>query len=71
MKNIEDITEALEAILDSSKLDQVIHALGEICWAKAEHINNNWQDKELGTVWERAGNELASVSINYLITRVP
>jgi len=71
MKNIEDITSELEAILDSSKLDRVVYALGEICWAKAEHLRSNWQDEELARRWEVAGNGLTNFSIKYQIARVP
>jgi hypothetical protein len=71
MKQIEDITEALEAILDSSKLELVVRALGEICHAKAEHLYCNWQDKALAAHWKQAGDKLTGVSVNHLIARVP
>ena len=71
MKNIEDISSQLEAILDSSKLSTVVQALGEICFAKAEHLQSNWQDRELAHIWERAGNKLVNASINHYIARIP
>ena len=70
MKTTEQIKTELEAILDSSKLEWVIEALGQICWQKAEHIRANWQDEELAQRWEKAGNKLARASINHLISRV-
>jgi ElaB/YqjD/DUF883 family membrane-anchored ribosome-binding protein len=70
MKTTEQIKTELEAILDSSKLERVMEALGEICCEKAEHIRANWQDEALAQKWERAGNKLAGVSINHLISRV-
>jgi hypothetical protein len=70
MKNIEDIVEGLESILDSSKLNLTVEALGVICWRKADHIRSNWQDEELAMKWERAGNKLVAVSIHHLVNGV-
>lgn len=71
MKNIEEIIAGLEDILDSSHLSTVIKALAEICWAKGDHVRENWQDESLAKLWDQAALKLDGVSINIAITRVP
>lgn len=57
MKN-RDLTDAekqqLEMLLDATSLNAVMQALSEVCGAKAEHIESNWQDKPLARDWRTA-----------------
>jgi len=46
-----DETHALERILDKAGLQAVLEVLSEICGAKAEHVESNWQDKALARRW--------------------
>lgn len=43
--------DALERLIDSQGIGQVLIALSEICGAKAEHIETTWQDKPLAKRW--------------------
>ena len=43
--------EILENIVDIHGIDSVLMALSEICGAKAEHIECNWQDRSLAKRW--------------------
>jgi hypothetical protein len=52
---------ALERFVDMVGLDNVIAALREICYEKADHVQTNWQDKKLAAVWNRRGNRLDTV----------
>jgi hypothetical protein len=45
---------ALEAMVDKFGLATVLNGLSCICSAKADHIEENWQDKRLAKAWERA-----------------
>jgi hypothetical protein len=45
---------ALEAMVDKFGLQNVINGLSCICSGKADHIEENWQDKRLAKAWERA-----------------
>jgi hypothetical protein len=42
---------ALEAIVDHAGLRNVVWALAEVCWDKAEHVQANWQDDQLARDW--------------------
>jgi hypothetical protein len=42
---------ALEAMVDHAGLRNVVWALAHICWAKAEHVQANWQDDQLARDW--------------------
>lgn len=50
--------EALEALVDSETLQDVLIALHLVCIEKAEHIAIEWQDKATAKVWERAANAI-------------
>ena len=54
---------ALEDILDKSSMRNVLDALGEICYEKAEHIRINWQDEPLAKLWDKQGGKLKDVDI--------
>jgi hypothetical protein len=45
-------TEAMiAAMVDHAGLRNVVWALAHICWAKAEHVQANWQDDQLARDW--------------------
>jgi len=48
----------LEQLMDSNGLAAVLDALSEICYAKAAHIEEAWQDDRLAKHWRDAGREL-------------
>jgi hypothetical protein len=50
----------LEITVDSSTLAGVLEALREICLAKSQHIDENWQDRALAQQWESAARKLDS-----------
>jgi hypothetical protein len=45
-------------MVDESTLKQVVEALSNVCYEKADHIQTNWQDRNLAKEWERAGKLL-------------
>ena len=51
----------VEGLIDSAGLGRVITAFAEICYEKAEHIRENWQDNVTARSWERVGNQLGRV----------
>jgi hypothetical protein len=54
----------LEALVDKYSLAQIVDALAEVAFAKAEHLQANWQDKSTAKVWERAGSRLRNAGAN-------
>ena len=49
----------LEAMVDKVGLRNVLWALQHIAYAKAGHIQVNWQDHGLARAWEVTGHKLA------------
>ncbi len=49
---------ALEGLVDSSSLANVLAALAEIAREKAEHIRSNWQDEPGAAHWEYAARTI-------------
>jgi glutamine synthetase type III len=52
--NTTETVNRVEAIVDESCLINVIAALAEMCYAKASHLDSNWQDHTAAHVWEKA-----------------
>lgn len=52
MTDYEEDTLALERLVDSSSLSNVISALATISERKAEHLRVNWQDDASAKAWE-------------------
>ncbi len=48
----------LEALIDSYSLSDVLEALSQVAYAKAEHIEAHWQDSPLASAWHKAGERL-------------
>jgi hypothetical protein len=48
----------LEAMVDRAGLGNVLYALEHICYAKADHVQANWQDPTTANRWERLGNAM-------------
>jgi hypothetical protein len=49
----------LEAMVDRAGLRNVLWALQNIAYAKAGHIQVNWQDSALARQWEMTGHKLS------------
>ena len=54
-------TDALEALIDRTDLNQVLDALSAICREKAEHLRVNWQDQQSARVWREAARKIGHV----------
>jgi hypothetical protein len=50
--------EELESMIDANGLSWVLDHLCDICHAKAEHVQSNWQDAHLAKAWERAARTI-------------
>lgn len=44
---------ALEPMIDSATVSDVLLAIGRVCNEKAEHIRINWQDSITAAAWDR------------------
>ena len=49
---------ALEGMVDKAGLRNVLYALETICFAKAQHISEAWQDDGLSMTWAKEANRV-------------
>ncbi len=56
--NCDDLKVTLETLIDNHGLSYVLSTMAQICYEKADHVSSNWQDKELGKEWDKAGNRI-------------
>ena len=52
----------LELLIDAAGVQNVIEAIGEICCGKAEHVETNYQDRELAKAWRKVFLRLGPAS---------
>lgn len=52
----------LELIIDRIGLANTLAALATVCYAKADHIRENWQDNMTAKVWQREAYRLDAES---------
>ena len=48
----------LEELVDQHSLATVLEALATICYGKAAHLRENWQDASSALEWDRAARYL-------------
>jgi hypothetical protein len=62
MPRTRDELETLEGLMDKMGVSDLIEALGDIAHEKAEHVLENWQDRNLARRWTRLGEKLQALS---------
>ena len=55
---------ALEDIMDKSSLEKVLESLANICYEKAEHLRENWQDYTAAKIWDKAAHVVDRAAAN-------
>lgn len=50
--------DVLEGLIDHKSLGSVLETLAAICYLKATHAEEDWQDAALARRWDRAGKKL-------------
>lgn len=61
----EELREQLEDLIDGySDMQGMICDLASICYEKANHLMDNWQDKAGADEWERLGDLFQSLEVN-------
>jgi hypothetical protein len=63
----EQLRNELESLIDSNSLSTVLDAISVICHEKAEHVNENWQDKTLAKSWVKAGNRIGRMLVDCIL----
>ena len=70
MTNQQQLIEAIEPLVDSTSLVDVLLALARMCNEKAEHLQCNWQDADGAKVWDRAARAIDRFTTHAAITTV-
>ena len=52
----------LEGIVDRAGLRNMLFALEHICYEKASHLEENWQDPKTAKVWSRSARHCANAA---------
>lgn len=60
--NQQDLILALEELVDSDGLADVLSALELMCYEKAEHLQCNWQDSATAKLWNRCGKAIVAAN---------
>jgi len=58
----------VELLIDCHGYTAVVDAMCEVCYAKANHIQTYWQDKNMAKMWEKAGLALANPKAEYQVS---
>lgn len=58
----QELSIALEKLVDQSSLKNIVFTLATICHEKGEHIAESYGDINLRTEWDRDGDRLDSVA---------
>lgn len=53
----------LEGMVDRASVAAVLEALGDICFEKADHLREAWQDYGAAKTWEKDGKRLHALSL--------
>jgi hypothetical protein len=55
---------ALETMVDTTGLRNVLYALERIAYLKADHIESNWQDGAMAKRWNTIAKQIAKTATN-------
>lgn len=61
------LQDVLEALVDQHTLRTVVECLESICYEKAGHIEENWQDQNTAAPWMDAAQRLGNINIRLQI----
>jgi hypothetical protein len=57
-----DLQQLLETFIDDGSLSAVLDNLAMVCFAKAAHLQSNWQDGTSAKAWDDAGGMIAKLA---------
>lgn len=53
----------IETLIENMSLPGVLSILSQVCYEKAEHLRNNYQDLETARTWEKVGRAVGKIKI--------
>jgi hypothetical protein len=70
MDRIEELAAELEATVDRHGMASVLESLAVLATLKAEHVETNWQDRELARSWKRVASRIQQAALTASQNRV-
>lgn len=64
-------SDELEQMIDRHGLASVLSMVADICYEKSEHIESNWQDRQLAKLWTKCGTKLHATATSALVKALP
>jgi hypothetical protein len=68
--NDDELQESVEKLIDRTSLSKVLDAVAVTCFAKSQHLAENWQDHESARAWDRAGDVVTTAATRKSVERV-
>ena len=56
------LRDEIEAMVDKESVVTVLELLADVCYLKAEHLRDNWQDTQSAKVWDKTGDAIMKLS---------
>lgn len=54
----------LERLVDREGLAYVLESLSNVCWSKACHLEETWQDHKSAKVWHKIAKAVSKVALD-------
>lgn len=54
--------EQIEKLIDNITISQMVEMMSEICYEKAAHLRENWQDEKTAKIWDKNARQLSNIS---------
>ena len=66
----EEFRMAAEEYIDQVSVGDLLALVEEVCRSKAQHIDENWQDRELAQAWRAASDDISRASVTHAVSRI-
>lgn len=54
--------DTLEKLIDKSNVKEVLLTITDVCYEKADFIEENWQDRATARYWQAAGHKIQTAA---------
>jgi hypothetical protein len=62
-----DLEYEIEEMIDKNSLEKVLRTIEDICYGKAEHLRENWQDPKAAKLWDNSGKRVGSAAASLTV----
>lgn len=61
VKKAQDLQNEIETLIDKHGVGNLLNSMANVCFEKAIHIRENWQDVSLAKDWDKNGQKIARI----------